>query len=334
MTLLLTGCSSKSIPTPTITITNTPVAIATSTSAPVPTIAPKPDYVTDENSVETDSGIVFVKDGKAMTYDPKTGVIKEIKNMSTEIVFNNTNDASKIVLAIHVAEFADQNKLHEDVTPGNTESDFGYNMAVNQASATDNGSGSILEIVGIPIELVKVKSPLEPSSLNVIGVAMLKVYGNQRPVPLGVGFFNSSGKFFSIYSEQLQFSPDSFKHNATHVPLAGVSWVEFQQTVISNILVIDPLYAVDPATRADYQEGLGKYDPEGVSPEVVAERQRLIPLQALQAEYGYAYLRSDNRENQTGFLYAGYEAAYLADGHSNFILIDTRSRLRIVIVTP
>ena len=76
------------------------------------------------------------------------------------------------------------------------------------------------------------------------------------------------------------------------------------------------------------------FTPDGISPNVVAERWRLIQNNLRQAGFGYQAIHRDKSANQTGQQYDMVEQMYKAAGYTDFYFIDTSNFLGTIDLTP
>jgi hypothetical protein len=338
--LFAAGCTSKPVQ-PAVVATTTPEATATATIEPnptlepTPTIAPKPDYINDDNSVQTDDGTVFVKDGKYMLYDPKTGEIREIRDISTEVTFNTTSDASRVVLAMHTAEYENQDELYKQLSPNGILSDFTYKMQLDKVTAAGNmDEGSRIGFGAKVAEYVKIKSPIDSIDFPEVVVAMLMQYGNKRPVPYAIGINNQEGGFTSFYNTA------SLRSASDATPIERIDNVQkmnlnqIRPLIAENIIQVSPLFARNPTNTTVYTEPADQFKPDGISSQVLAERRRLLNFNLTgQARLGYEYLKSGEAANQTGAVYSALEQMSVSEGVEDIFFLGVNSTL-FVIRTP
>jgi hypothetical protein len=338
--LFIAGCTSKSVQ-PVVVATTTPEATATATIEPTPTleptptIVPKPDYINDDNSVETDDGTVFVKDGKYMLYDQNTGEIREIKDISTDVTFATTEDASNVVLAMHAAEFANQEQLKKDMSPGALAKDGAWQKQFSNGNLGGSGNiyeGSGVNFHGLVIEFVTVKSPSRSEKYPAVGVAMTAVFGDPRPVPVVLGIFDTQGSFVFLSDIITTIATDNFPNTRTYDVLGSgsPSWGDLQQMLKGRPISCNPLLTRDRSNQTQYNLPLYGYVPQRPA-DVVAEIQAIIQSGLPQAGVEYDLVTDETpNPTQIGLRMRELEESMQDRGMENFYFLDTTYNLEVI----
>jgi hypothetical protein len=327
--LVLAACSSNPIPLATATATPEATTIYTATLTPTPTaVEITPTLV--EGAVVTDKGSVFVENGTYMLIDKK-GIKKEIKDISTEITFNSVKDASNTVFAMHAAEFANQEALHTILSVPKNSNYLQYINSVVYSGSVDEGT--YVSTVGLPAEYIKVKSPLgEAAKFPEVGMAMLEVYGDERPVPMILGIFDTQGNFAPFYDTISENEAETYPVTKKEIDAPQLMhWDAFQKLIGDNIVSTSFLYEIMPTTSAKFTEPEGDNNPANhLSIAAKQERKRLLQLNLKQGEAGYQYMQGrKDRPKLAGNMYADLESLLPAD--QSFFFFTRYGYLQIIL---
>ena len=200
--------------TPTPTFTVTPTVTPTSTMTPVPTATPTEPP--PANGVKVEEGIVYVKQGKVMLYDSKTGQ-SQPKEL-TDITFLDTFDASDIVKQLHPDYFeGDQQNFLDFMLPPKTYKDGYYDYFMTRPAWCMAKPIYALDIFGTAVDFAIIKAPAGFPGDKVYQM-MLAIYGLDQPLPVMIGmqqnqkddWYHLDAQEFSLYHDVNPIKPDSW----------------------------------------------------------------------------------------------------------------------------
>lgn len=309
--LTLAGCrsaaiQSTAIPTPT-EIPATSTIVPASTIVPTATIAPKPDYITESNSVQVEDKIIFVKDDNLMSYDQKTGEIKEAD--ISNITFNTMQDASKIAFNLY-SEFANQTR--DEYFPGGYPNELVYGWSVDKSAWTRSRDESGVQgatIVGIPRAFARVKNPVDFPGYPVLGVAFLTVNGYQYPLPVPIGAFDKMDEYSTMLSMAFNFAPQEYSQSVPGKPasfsgrttFAEINWLDTQKLLSGNIMVFETVYSVPPDSASTFATKPRSDMDEYIPPGTLTLLDLLIRFQGQQmGGLGFEYAQTSGPNQTTG----------------------------------
>jgi hypothetical protein len=202
ITVAISGCALVVKPIATFSTTATevqptPTSTPTKTAKPTPTRTPIPEYIGLE-SVMTNDGVVYIKDGKLKVYDSKTG--KAIETDLSQVSFASAVDAKSFVAALYPEYFSNngqENLLNALIHPGE-KIDSRYAAAVKQRIYSPYHDYSDSQPVAIILgEFLNASKVADLENNRDIIVGFLAVYGSLEPIPVQLGWSerNTSNDF-------------------------------------------------------------------------------------------------------------------------------------------
>jgi hypothetical protein len=274
-----------------------------------------------------------------MLYDPKTGEIREIKDISTEVTFNTIKNASDVVLVAHADEFAKQTK-NDFYVDGSPNKNYLYDMIINSAAFTGNDQGYIVPVSAIHDVSVKVKNPTRSKNYPELGVFMLRQLDNPNPLPCVAGLIDSQGVFWSLSKQLLPRIPEMYPgvnvNDKVSIP-DSMAWDGYQQLVGNNLILADPLVAIypsliDPVTGEGYTEvddWTEKAPP--LTSNVQAERNELQKINSKIAALAYQRIMDEkNGPKKTGLVYVTLGEVAKENGLPFYILDESSRHLSFI----
>ena len=280
----------------------------------------------------TNRGFVYVENGKPMLLG--TDGVKEIGDISTEVIFSNGNDALAIFNELFKAEIENQEQLHNDLLLDGYPSDYNYKLSIDEAWFHTGEKGNVmLEITGIPVAFAKVATPMDSSEYPQIGLAYLKVYGYEELFPVVLGAFDEAGKFHSLVDSALQYprkttnTTDCSDNDCTIAILTDQSWNALQRLVMGNIMNFDTLFALSPDKQSSYELVIYGENPFSVS--LTSFWQKLAKFIARgQGGAGNTYLEGDGPTAQAGALLSELNKGF--EGESGLLGLVVYSQFKVI----
>ena len=288
--LVLAGCQSQAIPsTATATSTSTEIpatATLTATNTPEPT-ATATELVLPDNAVRiVGGGYVYVENDKVMQVG-KDGVTKEIKDISTDVVFQTMEDAGNIFEALNAEAINKFGRL--DFFPNGPYAPLYAGMVdssrLKPLDSTGSGLSQILDIVAIPRYFARINSPVKSSHFQDLTVAFTQVNGYPGLVPVPVGAYDTNGFFVSKINGVRNYKPSEYlgevpgaKRTLPPTFAAQFTWLEVQNLLKDNIMVFMTPFSV-PSSEAENLKYYSAPD-DALDPEMELFRDALILNQA------------------------------------------------------
>ncbi|NOT03989.1 MAG: hypothetical protein HOP27_05250 [Anaerolineales bacterium] len=298
-TLVLAGCQSQAIPsTATATATSTEIpatATLTPTNTPEPT-ATATELVLPDNAVRiVGGGYAYVENDKVLQVG-KDGVTKEIKDISTDVVFENMGDAGDIFEVLLAEAISKYDRLdffppglYDTIYTGKVDG-ADLQKLVQKESCDSEGIG----VVGIPRAFAKIENFLNYPGYPELGIAFMQINGHPGLVPMVIGAFDEAGKFSTTLNNMRNFNPDGvhFAFDAPNESLdpiftAKLDWEGLQKVLKDDILYFYSLISVSPDEVENLDYGHAPQDP--LTPAMEGLRDKLIHFQAkIMGAAGYA----------------------------------------------
>ncbi len=257
--LILAGCQSQALPS-TATPTEIPAtATHTPTKTPEPT-ATATELVVPDNAVEiVGGGYAYVENGKLMLLGAD-GVTKEVKDPSFDVVFNTMDDATRIFELLN----PEATKVTaEDFFLGGYPSYDSYRWSVNLSSwlfpLGKEKTATGIEIAGISKCFGRVKNPVNFPGYPDLGVAFLAVNGYGGLLPLPMGAFSDTAKYYSMMAAARNFLPRDYASNTSRSSLDPIffskhDWNADKSELNGQIFYFDTIYAVPTGSGPTYKD--------------------------------------------------------------------------------
>jgi len=206
-------------------------------------------------------------------------------------------------------------------------------------SGDSSEEGVRIPLVGLTVEYVsKVKNPTGSTEYPEVGMVMLRVLNDPRPVPLVVGLIDAQGAFQPFNTLLLTMSPEMYPHINEDEVIAvssNITWEEYRQQVEKSYFIVEPLvgispYVIDPDTGVGYVEvDRSTLIKTPLPPKVQDERTKLLLNNTILASLNYSNLIGKTPPKKTGVAYAELEKLAIENGLPYFIL-DTGLDLHII----
>lgn len=287
---VLAGCQSQAIPsTAAATSTSTEIpatATLTPTNTPEPTTTAT-ELVLPDNAVRiVGGGYVYVENDKVMQVG-EDGVTKEIKNISTDVVFRNMTEAGSILKALNADAISKFNRLdffpkglYDPIYIGKVDGSYWQKLVQKESCKSE-----AIDVVGIPRAFAKVGNPVNYPGYSVLGVAFMEVNGYPGLIPVVMGAFDKAGKFSPTINNMRNFNPDGY-HLGVGAPNESLDpiytntydWSGLQKVLKDNLFVFYSLISVSPIEVENLDYNHATHDP--LAPEMEGLRDKLLHLQA------------------------------------------------------
>ena len=178
---------------------------------------------------------------------------------------------------MHRGEFENQEQIKAEMSVGNLGTDARWQKGFSDGSigygTSEAGGGVIVSAKGVNVECMKVKNPSNLKAFPEVGVAILKAYGNSKPLPMVLRVFDTSGTF-SLFSDSIYTqSAEVFPEGGEEIDFgsSNPSWSEIQNLLNEYVVGCSSLFGRDKENNPelDYKPRLGR--PLQLSPPVERE---------------------------------------------------------------
>lgn len=297
--LVLAGCQSQAIPstaTATSTSTEIPVtATLTPTNTPEPT-ATATELVLPDNAVRiVGGGYAYVENDKVLQVG-KDGVTKEIKDISTDVVFENMGDAGDIFEVLLAEAISKYDRLdffppglYDPIYTGKVDGAYLQKLVQKESCQSE-----AIDVIGIPRAFAKVKNFVNYPGYPELGIAFMQINGHPGLVPMVIGAFDEAGQFFTTLNTMINFNHDSLNlaFDALDTSLdpiftRNLDWEGLRKVLKDDILYFYSLISVSPDETGALDYNHAPQDP--LTPSMEGLRDKLLHFQAkIMGAAGYA----------------------------------------------
>lgn len=211
-------------------------------------------WIDATQTAQTEQGPVIVKDNKLYLFDASSEKNREV-DMS-EVVFSTSGEAVKICLELHRDEFENQDQMKTEFFPDGIKHGWRiYDNAVEKMVSSRFGGETFYSIPSIPIEFAQVISPISLPEYPYVGIALSKVYGYTKPLPVVLGFFDQANKFYNLAPlvSQFKYSEYDGSPDAEHmITLRQDGWDTLTRFLSRNIMLFETLGNISPEESLSY----------------------------------------------------------------------------------